>query len=200
MLVIAGHNGAGKSTCYRVHYSDLLRPHIQEHIDPDAIEGEIRAAYEGQTHNLTIKDFSILAQKESNQLRLQYFENKIPFSFETVLSDEIGDKVGFMKKAVDSGYFVALIAVGLSSPCKSRCRVDLRVERGGHDVPTSKIFERYPRVIDNFRNAVGVVSLAIVVDNSDENQDDENGCYRPLSLHVGGKIVGTADYIPAWWR
>jgi predicted ABC-type ATPase len=199
MLVIAGHNGAGKSTCYREHLADGLRQHIQEHIDPDAVERSIRADFNCQAHGMTNDDFSKLAQQESNRLRQQYVANGISFSFETVLSDPVGEKVDFMKKAVDMGYLVALLAVGLDSPEKSRYRVDLRVLRGGHDVPTDRIFKRYPRVIENIKKAADVVSLAVIADNSNDNQENEDGAYMAFSLHMGGRVVKTIGQVPAWW-
>jgi predicted ABC-type ATPase len=200
MLVIAGHNGAGKSTCYRMFLAESLGQHIEEHIDPDAIEKSIRADFGRLGITMTDYEFSIMAQQESNTLRQQYFENKIAFSFETVLSDSVGDKVGFMKRAVESGYLVILLAVGLDSPERSRRRVDLRVKRGGHDVPTDSIFGRYPRVIGNIKSAVDVVSLALVVDNSEDNLDNNNGSYKAFALYRNGCVAKTVVNIPSWWE
>lgn len=200
MMVIAGHNGAGKSTCYREYLADTLGGNIKEHIDPDVIERAIRTDFREVGEEKSDKEFSRLAQVESNRLRNHYFDNRIAFSFETVFSDTLRDKVNFIKEAVESGYLVALLAVGLDSPEKSRQRVKLRVQRGGHNVPPEKIVERYPRVIYNIKEAVGVVSLALVVDNSEDNLGDNDGAYRAFALFVNGKMVNAADDIPEWWK
>lgn len=199
-MVIAGHNGAGKSTCYREFLANTLGKYIEEHIDPDAIERAIRADFFESGETLTGDESSLLAQTESNRLRQQCFDSGISFSFETVLSDPVGNKVAFMKKAVENGYLVALLAVGLDSPEMSRKRVDLRVRRGGHDVPTGRIFSRYPRVINNIKKAANVVSLALVVDNSTENLDTNYGAYRAFALYLNGCVAKLDEDIPRWWN
>ena len=163
------------------------------------IERTIRADFCESGETLSRDESSHLAQTESNRLRQQYFDSGISFSFETVLSDPVGNKVAFMKKSVENGYLVALLAVGLDSPAKSRKRVDLRVQRGGHDVPTKRIFDRYPRVIDNIKKATNVVSLALVVDNSTENLDTNYGAYKAFALYLNGRIAKMDDDIPRWW-
>lgn len=200
MLVIAGHNGAGKSTCYRMYFAEVLKGHLEEHIDPDAVERGIRAALSSTSTRKSSDDFSRLAQAESERLRQQFLENRTSFSFETVLSDTVGHKLDFMRQAVGLGYFVVLIAVGLDSPERSAQRVALRVQRGGHNVPSDRIKDRYPRVINNLRQAVDIVSLSIILDNSGENQDDEFGCYDPVSLHFEGMLIGSSDNPPGWWQ
>lgn len=197
MMIIAGHNGAGKSTCYRTYLQNDLGQYLQDHIDPDAIERIIRAEC---AEEKTDDEFADLAQKESNRRRLMYFENRIAFSVETVLSDPVGDKVGFIREAVHRGYLVAVLAVGLDSPEKSRERVALRVSRGGHNVRPDRIAARYPRVISNIKNAVRVASVALVVDNSDDNFDDENGAYYAFSLFVNGENTEVGDFTPLWWK
>lgn len=200
MVVIAGHNGAGKSTCYRSFLADSLGQHLDQHIDPDVVEKSIRAGL-SELHVTKSDDwFSSQAQEEANRQRMQHFSNRIPFSFETVLSDPVGDKVEFIRQAVESGYLVVLMAVGLDSPEKSLQRVSLRVKRGGHNVPADRIYRRYPRVIENLRKASLVSTLAIVIDNSDDNPDNDYGAYRPFALFAGGKLIKSDGVIPAWWN
>lgn len=160
LFVIAGHNGAGKSTCYRKYLREKIAPLIGNHIDPDAVEREIRADLQGES--LSDDEFSRLAQDEANRLRRLLLDNEVSFSFETVFSDEIGDKVRFMADASSRGYVVALLAVGLDSPEKSKARVALRVQRGGHNVPADRLESRYQRVLNNFAQGVQVASVALV--------------------------------------
>lgn len=199
MVVIAGHNGAGKSTCYRSFLAATLGQHLDQHIDPDEVERDIRAGMSELAIEKTDDWFSAQAQQESNRLRERYFADRIPFSFETVLSDPVGDKVEFIRQAAASGYLVVLMAVGLDSPEKSLQRVRLRVQRGGHNVPEDRIYRRYPRVIENLQKASLVATLAILIDNSDDNPDDDSGAYRPFAVFAGGALIKSDGAMPVWW-
>lgn len=196
--MIAGHNGAGKSTYYRKYLKDSFGAHIKEHIDPDAIERDIRAKWIGFPQ--CDKEFSLHAQAEAEKLRKMYLDNEIAFSLETVFSDPVGDKLSFMAEAIRRGYFVVLLAVGLDSPEKSKARVALRVSRNGHNVPPKKIVERYPRVLANISKGVQVASLALVVDNSEDSSEDDGDGYFAIALFAGGKLLKSVTDAPSWWR
>lgn len=197
LVVIAGHNGAGKSTCYKEYLRDDLDGYLSYHIDPDAIEREIRTEWPGP--QLTDDEFSLRAAQEATRRRLNYVKDGVSFSLETVLSDPFGDKLGFMTEAVACGYFVVLLAVGLDSADKSQERVLRRVALGGHNVKPEKIQERYPRVLRNFARAVGLVSAALVVDNSEDAIEDQIGSYFAFAHFDDGKLVADAPLIPRWW-
>ena len=194
--MIAGHNGAGKSTCYRVYLREAFEGKLDDHIDPDAIERTIRAEWEGEP--LSDKEFSQEAQKEATRLRWMYLDNGANFSLETVFSDPVGDKVAFLAEARRRGYFVVLLAVGLESAEKSCERVALRVARGGHNVPRNDVLSRYPRVLKNFAAGVRVASLALVVDNSDDNIEGEAGAYYAIALFAEGELLQSVTDMPAW--
>lgn len=196
-MVIAGHNGAGKTTCYSNHLRKALLPHIKYHVDPDAIEQEIREELAGQS--LSSDDFSKLAQAEADLRRNMYLDTEKSFSFETVLSDPYGDKVRFLDEARRRGYVVAMLAVGLDSPQKSAERVARRVARGGHDVPIDRIRGRYPRVLENIAQGVKVVNLALLVDNSEDNVTDDAGAYSAFALFANGSVVAIESDPPSWW-
>lgn len=183
-MVIAGHNGAGKTTCYNSYIKPHLSSLLEEHINPDEVEKEIRVDLGPGA--MTDIEFSGAAQREAESRRNSLLAGGSNFSFETVGSHE--GKVAFIRQARDAGYVVALLFVMLDSPEKSRDRVALRVRRGGHDVPTEKIFSRYPRVLDNMRVAVREATVALVVDNSlDGNPDWPT--YRPVELYIEGQLI-----------
>lgn len=119
---------------------------------------------------------------------------------ETDFSDTVDDKIGLLRDAVRSGYFVAVLAVGLDSPNKSKQRVALRVQKGGHSVPIEKIERRYPRVIKNLSRAVSLVQAALVVDNSQDNTTNERGAYVAFAHFVDGVCIARNANIPAWWE
>jgi predicted ABC-type ATPase len=192
-MVIAGHNGAGKTTCYETRLKEKVSALLGEHINPDEVEKEIRA--ESEPEDMTDLEFSRAAQEEAELRRNYLLEGGTSFSFETVGSHE--GKVAFIKRAREAGYVVALLFVGLDSPEKSRDRVALRVTRGGHNVPTDKIFGRYPRVIENMRLAVREATLSLVVDNSTDG-DPVQANYRPVALYIEGRLRSGISNPPAW--
>ena len=196
MIVIAGMNGAGKSTCFQKYISYGL-PDDHLHFDPDAIEKELRAVLQDCLPP-GAKSFSKLAQEECNRLRINCLNNQIDFSFETVFSDPVGDKLNFLKKARSQGYLVVLLGVGLCSAEKSQERVALRVQRGGHSVPAQHILDRYPRVLKNLDSGVKIASLALLVDNSDDTLCDDGDSYHAFAIFQNGVLV-EKDTFPSWW-
>lgn len=197
-MVIVGHNGAGKSTCFRKYVSFAFEELNENHIDPDAIERTIRQDLAGE--EFSDSEFSMMASDEATRQRRMRLANRESFSFETVFSDEVGDKLGFLQEAVAAGYTVALLAVGLDSPEKSRDRVALRVQRNGHSVPEDRIYRRYPRVIDNISQGVLIASVALVVDNSLDDPSPDGTAYIPFVLFAGGVCIEIAGQVPDWWK
>jgi predicted ABC-type ATPase len=197
-MIIAGHNGAGKSTCYREYLADVFKEAVSEHIDPDQVEKEIRSDWKGA--RLSGDEFSRMAQAEAKERRAILLENGESFSFETVFSDPVGEKVRFIQEAKEKGYVVALLGVGLDSAEISKARVALRVQRGGHDVPPDRLENRYDRVLINFAKGAKVATVALLVDNSIENLDGNGGGYTPVALCVSGKVVDVCDEPPSWWH
>jgi len=198
LVVIAGHNGAGKTTFYRKRLSHLLEHLLAENINADEIE---RANTEELGENAyTKKEFEDLAADEATRLRKLYLQEEINFSFETVFSDPVQDKVGFMMEARRRGYLVVLLAVGLESIEKSKERVAIRHARGGHNVEPKKLEERYPRVLVNFAHGAQVASLAIFMDNSEDNPVEDGDAYWGVAFFEDGNLVVSDDSPPAWWQ
>jgi len=139
-----------------------------------------------------------MAQREANRLRQMYLEHGVAFGMETVFSDPKGDKISFIVEARRRGYFVVLVAIGLESAEKSLARVALRVLRGGHNVPADRVIDRYPRVLANFKAGARLASLAIVIDNSEDNPNEEGGAYQPIAVFVDGHVKDVVANPPAW--
>ncbi len=202
MIAVVGHNGAGKSTCFReVLQSKVLQsklPHDHLHIDPDAVEREISAVLKGSLPDAL--KLSLLAQEEANRLRHQYRDAENFFSFETVFSDEVGDKVAFLRESRERGYIVAMIAVGLDSPAISAERVARRVAKGGHDVGIDKIYSRYSRVLSNIAAGVKIASIAVVVDNSKVSTKKNGHSFRALAVYENGTLLDQIASPPNWWN
>ncbi len=84
--------------------------------------------------------------------------------FETVLSAD--DKLDYIKRAKDAGYFIRLFFVGTDSPSINASRIASRVMEGGHDVPIPKIISRYSKSIANCSYLASIVDRLYVYDNS----------------------------------
>lgn len=198
LVVIAGHNGAGKTTIYRERIAGALAAHLATHIDPDEVEQAI--TLDLGEHGLTKDEFEIHAAEEAARLRQQYLDQETSFSFETVFSDRKQDKVGFMDEARRRGYLVLLIAVGLESIEKSKARVAIRHAKGGHNVREDKIEDRYERVLLNFAHGARVATLAIFFDNSEDRSEDDLDTYWDIAFFENGELVVKDDSPPAWWH
>lgn len=92
-------------------------------------------------------------------------KNKQGILFETVLSAD--DKISFIERAKDAGYFVRLFFVGTDSPIINAARIAGRVMDGGHDVPISKIISRYSKSIANCAKLSTIVDRLYVYVNSE---------------------------------
>lgn len=197
-MVIAGHNGAGKTTIYHERLAYVLAPHLVTHINPDEIEQAI--TLDLGEHSLTKDEFEIRAAEEATRLRQQYLVQDTSFSFETVLSDPMLDKVRFMNKARSLGYLVLLIAVGLDSIKLSKERVAIRHAKGGHNVREDKIEGRYERVLLNFAHGARAATLAIFFDNSENRSEDDLDTYWDIAFFEDGELVVKDESPPSWWH
>lgn len=150
VIAIAGSNGAGKTTFYHSHLADTgLR-----FINADDLAHELKV---GPYDAATI----------AAELRKALIEKRESFIFETVLSDPVGDKVGFLRDLVSRGDDVVLIFIQITNIESSIQRVSMRVAQGGHDVPDDKLQERFHRTRDNLRRAIDWLPHVLVYDNSD---------------------------------
>ena len=150
VVAIAGSHGAGKTTFYRSH----LRAAGLRFVNADVLARE-----------LSLDPY--VAAKIADSLRRELIVQRESFVFETVFSDPVGDKVVFLKQAAAAGYTAILCFVGIASAEVSEERVAMRVTQGGHDVPSDKLIERFPRTLANLHSAVREVPHVFVFDNDD---------------------------------
>jgi len=178
VVAVAGPNGAGKTTFYHAH----LKPAALRFVNADVLARELELdpyAAAGVADEIRR---ALLAQRES-------------FVFETVFSDVAGDKLRFLEEARSAGYTTVLCFIGISGPETSETRVAMRVSQGGHDVPSEKLFARFPRTQANLRSAVKQVPYVFVFDN-----DDLRRPYRRVAEFHDGRIVFRARRLPDWLR
>jgi len=156
VIAIAGSNGAGKSTFYQAHLTDVgLR-----FVNADDIAAELDiGAYE--------------AADLASAIRKELVRNQESFLFETVFSDPHGAKIADLEEARQDGYQVVLIFIRIDSPETSKQRVSMRVMQGGHDVSDEKLESRFARTIANLDRAIQSLPVVIVFDNSDLARPDQ---------------------------
>lgn len=97
-------------------------------------------------------------------IRHKLVEQKISFSFETVMSHS--GKIQFLKFARANGFRTYLYFVATEHPDINVERVQIRVASGGHPVPEEKIRERYARSIALLFEALEQSDRAYIFDNS----------------------------------
>lgn len=179
LLLLAGPNGAGKSTFFEAYLSELGLPFL----NADRLAAETgMGAYE--------------AAAEIASIRRVLVERRIGFATETVLSDPVGEKVEFLAAAVDEGFDVHLIYIGIADAEMSARRVASRVEAGGHDVPLEKITARYERSLTNLARAVAQLPRVTIYDNS----NFENPFRLIAEFRAGEMHCEPASSIPDWAR
>ncbi len=156
LIVIAGPNGSGKTSVT----SQILKHEWVEgciYINPDNIAQD-------QFGDWNSPEAVLKAAQLATTQREDCLKNGESFIFETVFSAP--DKVDFLKRAKDAGFFVRLFFVGTNHPSINASRVAHRVMEGGHDVPISKIISRFYKSIQNCCPAASFVDRLYVYDNS----------------------------------
>lgn len=177
LVMLAGPNGAGKSTFREAYLRDLKLPFVN---------ADMLAA------NLGIDAYE--AAGIAAEMRNHFVRDGRGFVSETVFSDPEGEKVRFLQHALQQGFDVVLIFIGLSDPELSRRRVDARVKAGGHDVPTDKLMARYGRTLDNLQRAVRHLPRIVVYDNSSYREP-----YRLLGEFCSGTWQPAANAPEVAW-
>jgi len=181
LLVVAGPNGAGKTTFVET----FIKPTCLRILNPDDLARALAPE--------ALDSVAYEAAQVADSVRRDLLSRGISFCMETVFSDPQGAKVAFLREACSQGYVVFLVFIGLDGPELAMARVTQRVESGGHDVPDEKITARFPRALENLRNALGFVDHVFLFDNSSADQP-----YRFVAEFRPGKLVRRGSYRPAW--
>ena len=144
--MIAEPNGSGKTTVTislrRNHWSEDV-----EYINPDDIAKEKFGDWNSRD---AILDAANWAQARREEL----LEQHAGIAFETVFSAR--DKVTFLKRAKEVGYFLRVFFVSTSDPRINAARVMRRMMNGGHTVPLEKIISRYDKSMVNLVAAISI--------------------------------------------
>jgi len=156
LLVIAGPNGAGKTTVT----SRLREEHWSEGVEYLNADDVARDRFGDWNSPTAVMD----AARWTTARREELLAARAGLAFETVFSAP--DKIEFLARAKDRGYFIRVFFIGTSDPRINAARVAGRVMEGGHTVPIEKIISRYVRSMANLSGAIALADRVYVYDNS----------------------------------
>jgi len=179
LWLLAGGNGSGKSTFYRL----FLEPRGVKFINADLIAREIVPE--------NSEDASYKAAHLAQRLREDFLFEGTSFCFETVFSHV--SKVDFVAKAKALGYEIILVYVHLDTVELNEARVIQRVSEGGHNVPADKIRSRIPRTMANIKKIIPLVDSVRLMDNSSfENP------FQQVAIVNQGRRKDLVFHLPQW--
>ena len=179
LWVLAGGNGAGKSTFFK-HY--LAKTGI-EFVNADMIAKEINPK--------NPESLGYDAAKKAETIRNDFLSEGKSFCFETVFSHV--SKIDFIARAKTMGYKIILVYIHLINASLNEARVHQRTTEGGHGVPTDKIHSRIPRTMKHIKTALTIVDEAWILDNSSERNR-----FQQMVVMKSGKYEIKVDAIPNW--
>ena len=174
----------------------FLRAHALLKKAPASLAKIDRLSLEGDRLSFADAEIdSYVASALSDFVRHSLIEEKISFTFETVMSSR--DKIEILKKARAAGYRVYVYYVATADPEINIRRVKYRVSQGGHNVPPEKIKQRYERSLELLAEAILASNRAYIFDNSDEGQQDLT---QLAEVTEGEEIEIKSDTQPPWFK
>ena len=184
LCVVAGPNGSGKTTTtIQLLNNEWAADSL--YINPDNIAQDTFGDWNSP-------EAVLKAAEEATQLRYECLDKKKDFVFETVFSSQ--EKMEFLKKAKEAGFFIRFFYVCTLNPSINVARITQRFLNGGHEVPISKVVSRYYKSLINAEEAISFVDRAYIYDNSVDNQ-----LPRLLYRTTDGKLFKRyTDDIPEW--
>ena len=184
LIVIAGPNGSGKTTITtKILHHQWMEDAV--YINPDQIAKNIFGDWNSP-------EAVMKSVKYCETLREQCLAERKSLIFETVLSAP--DKLLFIRRAKETGFFVRIFFVSTNHPSINASRIAQRVMKGGHDVPITKIISRYFKSIANCKVASLLADRTYIYDNSIDGQEAQL-----LFRFVDGKLFKQyVKEVPEW--
>ena len=192
ILVLAGTNGAGKSSIGGA----FLRWSGGQYFNPDEVARKLRADDPG----VDGAEANSRGWAAGKRLLEEAIRDRKDFAFETTLG---GSTItSLLLAACRQGFGVRVWYAGLATPELHVARVAARVRGGGHDIPERDIRRRYDQSRRNLIRLLPHIAELKIYDNSTDAAPATGAQPAPvLVLHMQeGRIVGPADLAatPAW--
>jgi predicted ABC-type ATPase len=176
--LVVGPNGGGKSTFVELTLAPLLPGSAFVNADEIA-----KQRWPSDPASHAYEAARIAAETRSRLIQLGR-----PFIAETVFSHP--SKLELIRDAHEANYIVVLHVLLVPENLAVQ-RVKYRVGAGGHDVPETKIRERYRRLWVLVADAVAQSDIATIYDNAGIEGP------RIVAEMSGGSIVGSPGW-PTW--
>ena len=197
-LLLAGSNGAGKSTYIKnEHFKDVLNV-LQKRFDiiplkpyqiinPDIIS----ISHLMINPNIDETAANLWAVQEIEKSINKYFNLCKSFAIETVLSTD--KYIKYIEEAKTKGYITALIYIGIDSPETAIKRVRMRVKTGGHYVSEDKIRKRFHSSINNIKKFIKLTNFSIIHSNIGNANH-----YEIIAIGYNGKVEIKDEKTLSW--
>ncbi|ORU94817.1 MAG: hypothetical protein A6F72_09250 [Cycloclasticus sp. symbiont of Poecilosclerida sp. N] len=179
LWLLAGGNGAGKSTFYRTQLEPLGLPFINADILAKQLFSE-----QAEQH-------SYEAARIAETMRLELLQQGRTFCFETVFSHP--SKIDFVAQAKTMGYEIVLVFIHLDQISLNQARISQRVSEGGHNVPEDKVKSRIPRTLQNIKQVLPLCNRCYFLDNSRLDNP-----FQQIAEIQNGKLAVKAEPLPQW--
>lgn len=156
ITVLAGTNGAGKSSIAGA----MLREAGGNYFNPDEETRQIMAVNPGMDE-ATANGLAWRANVDQLQAAI---DAATDYTFETTLG---GNTVtGLLLQAATAGIEICIWYCGLATPDLHLQRIQARVAHGGHDIPPTRVRERYTSSQQNLIRLLPHLHHLVVYDNS----------------------------------
>ncbi len=179
LWLLVGGNGAGKSTFYRL----VLEPLGLPFVNADRLA---RLVYPEAPEEHSYQAAQLAEQQRNNLLC-----SGASFCLETVYSHP--SKIDFAARAKTLGYEVIMVVIHLDAAELNVARVAQRIDEGGHSVPTEKLIQRIPRMLENVRTSIPLCDQVRVLDNSSAEDP-----FRPILTIRHGSVELHLKPLPEW--
>lgn len=188
ITVIAGVNGAGKSSIF----GSMIRSQGDDYFNPDEVTREIMKA----DPSLSLKDANSQAWVKGRDMLKRAIVDDEDYTFESTLG---GTTIcGLLHDALDQGRAVRILFCGLESPELHIQRVAERVAKGGHDIPETRIRDRWSNAIHNMMKLIPRCQAVRVYDNSAPITGGKTGAICLFALVDGKLQQQPVSPIPEW--
>ncbi len=179
LWILAGGNGAGKSTFYRTQLAPLELPFV----NADILAKEV--------YPQSPEEHSYDAAKLASEIRFQLLHEGRSFCFETVFSHP--SKIDFVAQAKALGYDIILVFIHLDTVSLNQARVAQRISEGGHNVPDEKVASRIPRLLQNIKKTLPLCDQVRILNNSRIDSP-----FQQVAVIRNGQKIQQEIPLPCW--
>jgi len=179
LWILAGGNGAGKSTFYRTQLAPLGLPFI----NADILAKEL--------YPQSPEKHSYDAAKLATEMRFRLLHEGRSFCFETVFSHP--SKIDFVAQAKVLGYEIIMVFIHLDTVSLNQARIAQRMSEGGHNVPDEKVASRIPRLLQNIKKTLPLCDQVYILNNSRIDSP-----FQQVAVIRNGQKIEQKISLPDW--